>query len=65
MAPNPRLPDKECFECPNPDNRFLEHVRTVPRRSPGSEDSIVSVAIFRCSRNPTHVKEEEVPDDAA
>jgi len=64
--PNPKLPNVECYECPE-GNQFMEHRQTRQERvsQVGLAEEFDYIAIFRCSKNPRHSAREEAFDPKA
>jgi hypothetical protein len=62
MPPRPQLPDQECFDCNPEGNRLMTHVDTLkePRIGPAGESTreYDFIAVFQCSKVPSHRRRE-------
>ena len=58
MPPRPQLPAQECFDCNPEGNRLMTHVATVkePRIVAAGEHDFI--AVFQCSKVPSHRRRE-------
>ena len=58
MLPRPQLPAQECFDCNPADNRLMTHVETIKERRIGAAGEYDFIAVFQCSKVPSHRRRE-------
>lgn len=60
MTPTSKRPPIECPDCLPEGNRFMEYLRTIRKRVPtlGPDIDEVTIAVYQCTRDPRHRREE-------